>query len=75
LKLSQFHLLLQEEFGSAFSQVLLADTRITSLGDKTPAELLQQGEDPKQVWLAVCRQLGVPKERWSGKPAPKRHAE
>lgn len=75
MKFSQFQFLLEDEFGAGFSSVVLNDTRITELADLTPRQLLDAGEDPKVVWLAICSQLGVPKERWLGKPKPKRHAE
>jgi len=75
LKLSQFHQLAAEEFGEGFWSVIFSDTRLTSMEDMTPAELLAAGEDPKEIWLALCTHLGVPKERWHGKPKTKQHAE
>jgi hypothetical protein len=47
------------------------------LGDKTAASLLASGEDPRQIWLAICRVQQVPEERWTGldKKAKKQHAE
>jgi hypothetical protein len=47
------------------------------LGDRTAASLLAAGEDPKQIWLAICRVQQVPKERWAGldKKSKKQHAE
>jgi hypothetical protein len=75
LKLSQFHELINDEFGAGFSGVIASDTRLTELRDATPNELLSQGEDPREVWLAICRHLDVPKERWQGKLVTKRHAE
>jgi hypothetical protein len=75
VKLSQFRQLVDEEFGPGFAAVILADTRLTDKSDKTPLELLKTGDDPKEVWLALCSHLGVPKERWHGKPRTKQHAE
>jgi hypothetical protein len=36
------------------------------LGDQTADKAIAGGEDPKAVWLAVCKASGVPKERWHG---------
>ena len=75
MKLSQFRQLADDEFGKAFAAVVLADTRLTASSDKTPLELISEGEDPKDVWLTLCLHLGIPKERWHGKPKTKQHAE
>jgi hypothetical protein len=66
-----------DEFGKAHSEVIIRDFALLELGDKTAASLLSAGEDPKQIWLAICRAQQVPKERWSGldKKAKKQHAE
>ena len=66
-----------EEFGRAQSEVLIRDLALMELGDCTAASLLASGEDPKEIWLAICRAQQVPKERWTGldKKAKKQHAE
>ena len=76
MRLSQFHELMADEFGPQ-APVIFKDLALFELGDKTAAELLSLGEEPKIVWLAICRAQGVPPERWSGldKKAKKRHAE
>jgi len=55
-----------DEFGSAYAEVITRDLRLTEHGDKTANELVAQGLDPKDVWLAICRQSDVPKTRWHG---------
>jgi hypothetical protein len=77
MRLSQFHELMADEFGKPQSEVLIRDLALFELGDKTASALLAQGEDPRQIWLAICRAQQVPKERWSGldKKAKKQHAE
>jgi hypothetical protein len=77
MRLSQFHELMADEFGKPQSEVLIRDLALFELGDKTASVLLAQGEDPRQIWLAICRAQQVPKERWSGldKKAKKQHAE
>jgi hypothetical protein len=66
-----------DEFGKAHSDVIIRDFALLELGDRTAAVLLAQGEDPRQIWIAICRAQQVPKERWSGldKKAKKQHAE
>ena len=75
MTLSRFYELLEEEFGTGFSKVVLNDTRLTNLKDLTPAQLIAQGHDTKDLWFEICRAMEVPKERWHGKPVTKRHAE
>ena len=77
MRLSQFQELMVDEFGKAQSEVLIRDLALMELGDRTAASLLASGEDPKQIWLAICRAKQVPKERWTGldKKAKKQHAE
>ena len=43
-----------------------------ALGDRTAEQALAAGIDPKEIWLALCEANGVPKERWAGKPQPKK---
>jgi hypothetical protein len=72
MKLSQFNDLMTDEFGAAYAQVISRDMVLSSLGDQTAAVALAAGENPKLVWLALCEANGVPKERWAGKPQPKK---
>jgi hypothetical protein len=44
-----------DEFGKSQAQVLIRDLALLELGDKTAASLLASGEDPRQIWLAICR--------------------
>lgn len=66
-----------DEFGKPHADVIIRDFVLLELGDRTAATLLAQGEDPREIWLAICRAQQVPKERWSGldKKAKKQHAE
>ena len=75
MKLSRFHELVQDEFGPEFAAVVLSDTRLDLLSDKTPLELLSAGEEPKTIWQAICQQLAVPAERWQGQNKSPRHAD
>jgi hypothetical protein len=68
VKLSQFQDLINDEFGAAYGAVVLKDLVLQPLADRTGQQCLDEGEDPKEVWLAICSVSGVPKERWHGKP-------
>ena len=74
MRLSEFRELMIDEFGSAYAQVVAKDLVLTEHGDKSGEQLLAAGEDPKAVWLAICRQSGVPQSRWHGinKSKPKK---
>ena len=61
-----------DEFGQAYSQVISRDLVMGALGDRTAEQALAAGIDPKEIWLALCEANGVPKERWAGKPQPKK---
>ena len=75
MKLSRFYELVEDEFGQGFSQVVLNDTRLIEFQDKTPQQLISEGGDTREIWLAICRAQQVPEARWHGKPQTKQHAE
>ena len=75
MKLSRFYELVEDEFGQGFSQVVLNDTRLIEFQDKTPQQLISEGGDTREIWLAICRAQQVPKAHWHGKPQTKQHAE
>ncbi|MGO4593417.1 DUF3046 domain-containing protein [Leifsonia sp. 2TAF2] len=74
MKLSEFQRAVSDEFGSTYGQALLTDLVIGELGGRTATEALSAGLPPREVWLALCRETGVPSSHWygAGKPAPKR---
>jgi hypothetical protein len=57
---------MSDEFGPEYSAVLLRDLVLGALADRTGQKCLADGEDPRDVWLAICRANGVPKARWHG---------
>lgn len=69
MRLTEFHRLVDDEFGRDSSAFLL-DTHVLAEFSATPAELLDGGEEPKRVWEALCRDFRVPKERWLGRDEP-----
>lgn len=67
MRLSDFWRLMDDEFGERYSRTLARDLVVDQLGDRTAAEALEAGVDPKAVWEAVCRAQDVPRERWLGR--------
>ncbi|MFM6939703.1 MAG: DUF3046 domain-containing protein [Rhodoluna sp.] len=65
---------MNDEFGQGYAEVVAKDLVLTDHGDRSGEQLLAIGEDPKVVWLAICRASGVPKSRWHGinKAKPKK---
>ncbi|MGO4534000.1 DUF3046 domain-containing protein [Leifsonia sp. 2MCAF36] len=74
MKLSEFQRAVSDEFGSSYGQTLLTDLVLAELGGRTGNEAIAAGLPPREVWLALCRETGVPSSRWygAGKPAPQR---
>ena len=58
--------LMNGEFGSVRAASLHTDLALSSLGSRTAEQALEQGEDPKVVWIAVCDATGVPQSRRLG---------
>jgi len=73
VKLSEFQRAVTDEFGD-FGRVLLKDTVIVELGNRTPNEAIAAGFPAREVWIALCRVQEVPPERWhgAGRPTPPR---
>lgn len=72
MRLTKFNELMNDEFGSAYASVLITDLVLGSLGDKTAQVLLAEGEEPRNIWLAICETQAVPKDRWHGRNTPKK---
>jgi hypothetical protein len=65
VRYSDFSLLVDDVFGSAFGRVLVDEQVLPRLGDRTPAQALADGVEPRDVWHALCDALDVPQEkRW-----------
>lgn len=66
MRLSEFQRAMAEEFGQAYSGVLIRDHWLSVLGG-TPADALERGVPAKAVWAALCEDLQVPVERRYGR--------
>lgn len=54
---------MHEQFGQVRGDAIARDQVIAELASRTPLEALEAGVEPREVWLAVCRQLEVPVRR------------
>ena len=74
MKLSEFQRAVTDEFGAGYGQALMTDLVLADLGNRTPKEAIAAGLPPRDVWIALCKETGVPPSHWygAGKPAPKR---
>jgi Protein of unknown function (DUF3046) len=66
MRLSMFKELVRDEFGEAYGAVICRDLVLSELNDQTADAALKAGEDPRNVWLALCRAQSVPESRWHG---------
>ncbi|MFV0463639.1 MAG: DUF3046 domain-containing protein [Nostocoides sp.] len=66
MRLSQFRILLDDEFGEAYAATLARSHALHALGSQTAEEALADGVPPRTVWLALCEDMGVPEERRLG---------
>jgi len=65
MKLTEFRRAVDDEFGR-MAPVLLRDTVVVALGNRTANEALASGVPAREVWLALCRAEDVPPARWYG---------
>ncbi|MDG3010763.1 DUF3046 domain-containing protein [Rhodococcus sp. D2-41] len=64
MRLTEFHELIREEFGQVRGDSMLRDHVLTSFGGRTGAEAIEAGEEPREVWRALCCDFDVPRVRW-----------
>lgn len=66
VRLTEFRSLVLAEFGQARGDAIIADHSLPSLGSRTPAQAVEEGRDPRDVWRALCAEFDVPPERHLG---------
>ena len=72
MRRSEFWTLMGDEFGATYAASLARDHVLSALGGLTAWQALDVGEDPRQVWLALCAEMDVPVERrLRADPGPK----
>jgi hypothetical protein len=64
VRLTEFHVLVDDQFGSMRGRSLLVDHVLADLGGQTPAQAIEAGVDPRDVWRALCADFDVPRDQW-----------
>lgn len=67
MRLSEFRVLMADEFGAVYADTVARRHSIRALGSRTAEEALEAGVPPRTVWLALCDDMDVPEERRLGK--------
>jgi hypothetical protein len=65
---------MREEFGAGYAATLAREHVVSALGERTADDALAAGIDPRDVWLALCADLDVPREHWFGRDDDVRRA-
>ncbi len=64
MRLTEFDELVTRQFGAVYGASVLVDHVLTALGGRTAEQAIEDGEDPRDVWRALCADFDVPRERW-----------
>ncbi|MCA5893193.1 DUF3046 domain-containing protein [Isoptericola sp. NEAU-Y5] len=65
MRYREFDELVDEVFGPAYGRALVREQVLPRLDNRTPAEALEAGLEPRDVWHALCDALDVPDAlRW-----------
>lgn len=65
MRRAEFDRLVDGEFGDSFGTWIASTHVLGALGD-TPENLIEQGVDLRDVWMALCDDFDVPAERRLG---------
>ena len=69
MRLSEFRIAVEDEFGDAYGRALVREFVLDDFG-QTAEQALASGRPPGEVWVALCRANQVPRERWHGRGLP-----
>ncbi|OBG87679.1 hypothetical protein A5733_07120 [Mycobacterium sp. NS-7484] len=64
MRLTEFHELVDGQFGSIRGRSLLVDHVLADLDGRTPAQAIEDGVEPRTVWRALCADFDVPRDQW-----------
>ncbi|WP_066522077.1 DUF3046 domain-containing protein [Curtobacterium ammoniigenes] len=73
MRVSEFWLAVEQEFGEGYGAVVTHDVVLEALGARSAADALAVGIDARTVWEALCESQDIPPSRRHGKglAAPK----
>lgn len=64
MRLTEFHVLVREQFGAVRGASLLVDHVLAAVGGRTAAQAIEDGTEPRDVWRALCADFDVPRDQW-----------
>ena len=64
--MTEFWERMRDQFGPAYADAVARDQVLAKLGGRNAVQALEQGEDPRTVWLALCDDMAVPESRRLG---------
>ncbi|OBI78358.1 DUF3046 domain-containing protein [Mycobacterium sp. E740] len=64
MRLTEFHELVEEQFGSVRGASLLVDHVLSAFGGRTAEQAIEDGVYPRDVWRALCSDFDVPRDQW-----------
>lgn len=70
MRVSEFQRLVDDEFGRAHGRVIVEGHTLGALDYRTAREAIDAGVPLREVWIALVREMDVPKERWLGVDRP-----
>ena len=63
MRLTHFRRLMDDEFGAVRAGSITRDHVFGGLGGRTADAAIEAGEDPRDVWRAICVEFEVPPDR------------
>ena len=60
MRLTEFWRRMDARFGAAYARSYAADQVLATLGSRTVLQALEEGDDTKAVWRAVCEATNAP---------------
>ncbi|MCK0092156.1 DUF3046 domain-containing protein [Rhodococcus sp. HNM0563] len=63
MRLTEFHEMVRDEFGQVYGDALLRDHILLELDGRTAEQAIEAGQEPREVWRALCEEFGVPAAR------------
>lgn len=64
MRLTEFHELVEEQFGPVRGASLLVDHVLSGFAGRTATQAIEDGVDPRDVWRALCSDFDVPRDQW-----------
>ena len=66
MRLSEFRIAVEDEFGAAYGRVVTRDLVLGDVGGLTAEQAIKAGVAPRAIWLALCDASDVPESRRYG---------